>query len=78
MAALVPAHLDRTTEVLGDSPAPAGLADRAVDRLQLVPALLLGDLGEVAGGEGVLELPERGQRAGGLGGERGGRGGGRG
>ena len=63
MAALVPAHLDRTTEVLGDSPAPAGLADRAVDSFELVPALLGRDLGEIARREGVLERRARGERA---------------
>lgn len=50
-AALVSFQRDAAAQVLCNAPAPAGLVDRAVHGLDLVPALLRDDVGQIARGE---------------------------
>jgi hypothetical protein len=50
LATLVPAHAHAAPEVLGYAPAPAGFTYRAVERVDVVPALLGRDFGEIRGG----------------------------
>lgn len=52
LPALVPPHVEAAAEVLRDGAAPPGLLDRAIDGVDLVPALLWRDLREIRRGEG--------------------------
>ena len=51
LTALVTAHAHAAPEVLRDTAVPAGLAYRAVDRVDTIPPLIGRDLGEVRRGE---------------------------
>ena len=47
---LIPSQLNATTDILSEASVPARLTNCAVDSLELVPALLRCDLGQVSGG----------------------------